>query len=166
MPEYKAIFGTGVKFTYKSILLLGFLALFPNILGAIVIDTGLGFKLHLFQYLIFLAALLYGPFGGLVAGAFGSVYTAIALNNPYIVIGNMILGFFVGYFVKNRKLPVLPAVLLAYSIQLPWLWFTDIYLAAMPLNAVEMVVWALLFGNILWAILAGLTYKRIGKLIE
>ena len=166
MEIYRNIFGMEVKFTYKSIALLSFLAVFPNILGLIVLPTPFGFNLHLFQYLIFAAALLYGPFGGLVSGAFGSVYTALLLNNPYIIFGNIILGFFFGYFAKNKKIHVLPAMFIAYAIQLPWLYVTDIYLAKMPLPAVQGVIIALLASNILWAYLAGKSYKQIGKLIE
>ncbi len=161
MQLYESAFG--IKFSRRSVLLLAFLAVFPNLLGMIVLPTPFGFKFHLFQILIFLAALLYGKYGGATAGAFGSIYTAIALNNPYIVVGNIILGFFTGVFAKRTK--IVFAVLGAYAIQVPWLYFTDL-LAGMAEPVVRGAIVALLFSNIVWAVIAGLTYKRIRSLIQ
>ena len=62
------------------------------------------------------------------------------------------------------KWNVVIAVLAAYLIQLPWLWITDIYLAGMDAGAVKGIVVALLFSNILWALCAKLTTKRIRNL--
>src|SRR3989338_6602954 len=110
-----------LKFNWKTFSLLVFLVIFPNILGMFNINL-FGIRIHFFQYLIFLAAMLYGPLVGALSGAFGSIWTALALNNPYIIIGNIILGLFTGLFFK-KKLNIMLAVLLAYLIQLPWLWF-------------------------------------------
>ena len=132
MHNYGNILDFNIKWTWKTITLLSFLAVFPNILG-LYSTTIFGVRIHFFQYLIFLAAIIYGPSGGLISGAFGSVWTAIALNNPYILIGNMILGFFIGFFIR-LKWNIILAVLTAYLIQLPWLWLTDIYLAHMPVK--------------------------------
>lgn len=161
MYKYKNTFNFNIKWTWKTITLLAFLAIFPNVLG-LFHTTIFGVRIHFFQYLIFLAALVYGPYGGLISGAFGSLYTAIALHNPYIVIGNMLLGSLFGLFVR-LKWNVIMAVLTAYLIQLPWLWVTDIYLVGMPLNVVKGVVVALFISNILWATVAGLTYKKVKK---
>ena len=155
MQLYENLFG--VRFSYRSLLMLAFLAIFPNILGMVVLQTPFGFKLHLFQALIFLAALAYGKWGGATAGAFGSIYIAIALNNPFIVVGNIILGFFTGVFAK--RIHIVLAVLAAFAIQLPWLYFTDLA-AGMPEAAVHGVIIALLFSNIVWAVFAGFAYKK------
>lgn len=154
-----------IKFSAKSVILLMFLAALPNLFGMINMPTVWGFKIHVFQYFIFLAAILYGPVGGVIAGAFGSAFTALALNNPYVMIGNMILGFFVGYFFR-RKWNLILAVLVAYVIQLPWLYYSDIYLAHLPVNIVRGVVIALFFSNIVWGIVTHLTYQPIKKLIK
>ena len=161
MQLYENLFG--VRFSYRSLLMLGFLAIFPNLLGTVVLQTPFGFKFHFFQILIFLAALIYGKWGGAAAGAFGSVYAAIALGNPYIIVGNVLLGFFTGVFAKRTR--IVFAVLGAFAIQVPWLYFTDL-LAGMPEPAVRGVVVALLFSNVVWAAVAGLTYKRIRSLIQ
>jgi len=161
--EYKNIFGFDNEWNLKTISLLAFLAIFPNVFGMLH-TTIFGVRIHFFQYLIFLAAIIYGPIGGAVSGAFGSIWTAVALNNPYILIGNVILGFFVGYFVR-LKWYVMLAVLGAYLIQLPWLWVTDVYLAHMPVKSVRMIVIALLLSNVIWGSIAGLTSRHIKKAI-
>jgi uncharacterized membrane protein len=161
MQLYKNLFG--VEFSFKSVSMLAMLAVFPNLLGMLVLPTPFGFKFHLFQILIFLAAALYGKWGGAVSGAFGSVYTAIALGNPYIIFGNILLGFFTGFFAKRTRLVL--AVLAAYAIQLPWLYYTDL-LVGMPLPAVQGVIIALLFSNIVWAFVAALLYPRIKPLLQ
>ncbi len=153
-----------INWNIKTISLLSFLAIFPNILGLFHI-TILNTRIHFFQYLIFLAAAIYGPVGGMISGGLGSVWTAVLLNNPYIIIGNMILGGLFGIFIR-LKWNVFSAVLAAYFIQLPWLWITDIYLANMPIGVVKGVVVALLLSNMLWAVVAKSSSKYIKKLIH
>lgn len=170
MNIYKGLFGSEFLFTRRGLVLLALLAAFPNLLGMVVLPAPFGFKFHLFQILIFLAAFIFGPFGGAVSGMFGSVYTAAALNNPWIIGGNIILGFFAGYLYRKKvpafaavripalaavRIPAFAAVWLAFAIQLPWLWVTDIYLAGMPVVAVQGVIVALAVSNTLWAVIAG-----------
>lgn len=163
--NYKNIVYFNVKNSWKSVALLTFLAILPNFFGMINFQTQWGFKIHIFQYLIFLAAIIYGPIGGFISGAFGSLFTAITLNNPYVLIGNIILGFFVGLFIRLRWNAVI-AVLTAYLIQLPWLYYSDIYLAHMPIKVVQGVIIALFLSNMLWSIVTLLTYKPIKSLIK
>ncbi len=160
------LFGNEFAVSWRNIMLLGTLAIFPNILGMVVLETPFGFKLHIFQILIFAAALLYGPFGGAVSGGFGSVWTAILLGNPYIIIGNIILGGIVGYLAKNKGVNIITAAMIAFTIQLPWLWFSDIYLAGMPIVVVNGVMWALLISNFIMATLVFIFRKRIRKLVQ
>jgi|GEM_PF-4884292 len=91
----------------KEITLLACLVVLPNLLGLLNIDTGLGFKIHVFQLGIVIAALFYGMSGGLLAGTFGSIYSAIIINNPYIIIGNAILGLAAGYLIARGHHTVL-----------------------------------------------------------
>ena len=161
--NYKNIFNFDINWTWKTISLLGLLAIFPNILGLYSI-TIFGVRIHFFQYLIFLSALIYGPFGGLISGAFGSFYTAMALHNPYVVVGNIILGTLFGIFVR-LKWNIIIAALAAYLIQMPWLWYSDIYLAHMPLAVVKGIVIALFFSDVIWAFVASLTYRQVRDLV-
>lgn len=59
--------------------------------------------------------------------------------NPYILLGNAILGFMTGAFYsrlkKMRVRPIIPqviSVLGAYFVQFPYVYVTDIYLMSMP----------------------------------
>lgn len=163
MHKYNQLFGFDVDFNWKTLTMLAFLAVFPNVLGMLNISF-MGFKLHFFQYLVFVAAFIYGPFGGAVSGAFGSVYSAIVMGNPYIVIGNVILGFFAGLFFRFGWHGVL-AVLGAYLVQMPWLWFSDVYLIGLPTQMVKMIVVALLVSDLIWGALAKYTHKPLKRLI-
>lgn len=158
------IFKFNLSCNWKSIILFSFLLIFPNILG-LFHSTIFGIRIHYFQYLIFIAAIIYGPIGGLLSGMCGSIHTALALNNPYIIIGNMILGFFVGLFYRTNN-RIIISVIIAYLIQLPWLWITDLYFANMHVNIVKGIVVGLLISNIIFAIITKLTYKKIKKIIS
>jgi uncharacterized membrane protein len=165
--EYKKIFSLDDiwKANWKTVTLFSFLAIMPNLLGMINIPTAWGFKIHLFQYLIFVAAAVYGPIGGLVSGGFGSIVSAIMMGNPYILIGNMILGFATGLLFRKGFGLVISAMA-AFAIQMPFLYFTDVYLIGMPTVAVYGIIAALLVSDLLWAIGARYTYKHIKNLTE
>lgn len=152
------------KWNYKTISLLLVLIILPNLLGMINISTLYGFKIHLFQAAIFLAAVIYGPIAGLTSGLVGSFYSAMIMHNPYLMIGNAILGFFVGLFAK--KVNIVWAVILAYLIQLPWLIFTDLYLVHMPAMAINKLIQALALSNIFWAIIVLLIVNPFKKIID
>jgi uncharacterized membrane protein len=153
-------FKFGVEWNYKTVTLFAVLLFLPNLLGMINVGTAIGFKIHFFQIAIFIAALIYGPFGGLLSGLIGSFYSAIIMNNPYIIIGNMILGFFAGYFCRKRFNTIV-AVLLAFCIQLPWIVLTDFYLVGLSMPFIYSLILALLVSNILWAFIAHHSYKPI-----
>jgi hypothetical protein len=154
---YKQLLSFNTQWNYRSISLLAVLVLLPNLLGMINISTHLGFKLHFFQIAIFLAAFIYGPIGGLFSGAIGSVYSAFLMGNPYLVVGNALLGFTAGliarYGMKN-VMHALTAVMLAFLVQLLWLVPTDFYLMHMPAMVLLALVFALLVSNIVWAVAA------------
>jgi uncharacterized membrane protein len=152
--KYDDLFNSDIKLNLKTITMLALLCVLPNLLGLINIVTPFQFKIHFFQIAIFVAAIAYGPAGGLISGGIGSIYSAFIMHNPYIVIGNMILGFFVGLFIKNGFKPVI-AALLAFGIQIPWLVATDIYLVHMPVMAVALLVVSLFCNNIIWAAISG-----------
>jgi hypothetical protein len=161
----KYSFVSDLKWDYKNLTLFVFLAAVPNLLGMLNISTPFGFKLHFFQYAVFLAAIIYGPLGGLVSGTVGSVYSAAIMHNPYIVVGNAILGFFTGLFVRHGIRTVF-AVFLAYLIQLPWLVLTDLYLANLSMVFVSSLVVALALSNLVWAVLASCTAKPVKALLQ
>ena len=111
--------------------------------------------LHFFQAGIFLAGFLFGPFAGAAVGAVVSSYTGLfVINNPWIIFGNVILGFFAAHF-YFRMHPI-KAVLLAYIIQLPYLLITDIFLVGMPMSLVAKIAVLLVFGNVISSAVAGI----------
>lgn len=158
--QYKNLFSFNMKWNFKTISLFIFLLLLPNFLGMLNLSTGIGFKIHFFQYAIFLAAILYGPYGGLLSGLVGSTYSAVIMHNPYLAIGNAIFGFFTGLFIRYG-FKIIIAVLLAYAIQLPWLIITDYYFVHLPVTLIIPLVIALLISNTIWAIAAYYTAKLL-----
>ena len=111
------------------------------------------FKIHFFQLAVFLAAMAYGPWAGLLSGLVGSTYSAVIMHNPYIAVGNAILGFFVGYFYK-KKFSIWNSVAIAFLIQLPWLILTDYYLVGLSSIFITNLVIALIVSNMIWATIA------------
>ena len=153
-------FSFNIKWNFKTISLFIFLLILPNFLGIINLSTKWGFKIHFFQYAIFLAAIIYGPKGGLLAGVIGSTYSAFIMHNPYIILFNALLGFFVGLFIRY-KLNVLLAVILAYMIELPILIGIDHYLIHMPMMIIVPLTISLFISNIIWIIAAKYTSKLV-----
>ena len=164
--QYNNAFTTEVKWNYKSVGMFVFLLALPNLLGMLNISTVWGFKLHLFQFGIFLAAGIYGWKGGLLSGIVGSMFSAVIMHNPYIIVFNAILGFFVGYFITRYNMNTIFAVLLAFVIELPVLILIDYYLVGLSVMFITNLVIALLISNMIWAILAHYTAKPIKVVIK
>ena len=158
------IWDFGINWNFKSITALTSLVILPNVLGMINLGTQFGFKIHTFQVAIFIAAIIFGPKGGLLSGAIGSLYSGFLMSNPYLVIGNAILGFCVGYFAQ--KMNVILAVLLGFGIQLPWLIATDLWLMKMPPSVLGWLVVSLLASNVIWGFLALKLAPKIRSSIE
>lgn len=141
------------------------LAVLPNILGMINIPVAEGFNLHVFQLAIFLAAALYGPVGGLMSGFAGSFYAAFIMGNPYLILGNAILGLCSGLFIK-KGLSLLLAVWLAFIIQLPWLFLTDYYLVGLAAPVIGSLAVSLFLSNTVWALAACLLREPAERYIS
>ncbi|MGB4549018.1 MAG: hypothetical protein WBI10_08890 [Syntrophales bacterium] len=155
----------GVKINGKSITTLFLLVLLPNLLGAIQLSTPWGFKIHFFQFAIFLAAFAFGPIGGMLAGSVGSLCAACLMSNPYILVGNALLGFATGYFIR-RGCSYLFAALLGFALQVPWIVVTDFFLMNLPASFIGGLVIALALSNALWAILAGVSAAPLARYLE
>ena len=151
MPQ--ALTRTEARWNEKTIGALAVLVLIPNILGMINLSTPWGFQIHVFQAAIFLAALLFGRWAGLVAGSVGSLYAAASMGNPFILFGNALLGFFTGHFAERGFRPV-AAAMLAFAIQLPWLAVTDHFLMGHSWSLIGGLAASLAASNLLWAVAA------------
>ncbi|MDA3839426.1 MAG: ECF transporter S component [Candidatus Delongbacteria bacterium] len=135
-----------LKLDAKNISMLIILMALPNVLGMININV-VGFKLHFFQYAIFLAAMMYGSVGGVMAGSVGSVYSAIAMGNPYIILFNGLLGFLFGKFYKGNEYSALAKTL---AIQLPMIFLVDYFIIGLPVKVLTYLVIGLLVTDFIW----------------
>jgi hypothetical protein len=160
----QALTRSEVRWNEKTIGVLIGLALIPNLLGMINLATPWGFKIHVFQAAIFLAALLLGRWAGLIAGLGGSVYVAAALSNPFILFGNALLGFFTGHFTEKGFRPVV-AVMLAFAIQLPWLVVTDHLFMGLSWSFIGALVLSLAVSNLVWAVAAAWAAGPLRRLL-
>jgi len=155
----------GVKVNEKSITTLVILMLLPNLLGALHLSTPWGFKIHFFQYAVFLAAFAFGPLGGLLSGFAGSLQAAYVMTNPYILVGNALLGFSTGYFFR-RGHTYLRSALLGFGVQIPWLVATDYFLMNLPASFIGGLLFALTLTNVLWAVAAGMSAGPLKRYLE
>lgn len=150
------------KTSVVSALTFVMLVIITQVLSFINLPTIYGFKIHLFQVAVFSGAIIFGPITGGLIGGLGSIYSGLLMHNPYLVVGNIILGFFMGLFIKKGIHPVVSA-LLAFAIQLPWLIATDKYLMHMPNLVLKSLVIALLITNTMWALIVSLYYKKLPR---
>jgi len=140
------------------------LIILPCLLSLINVNFAQNWKLHFFPAAVMLAAIVFGARGGLAAGISGSLYTAIFLGNPYIVVGNALFGLLTGIFYKKFD-KIIPAVLLSFACQLPWLILSDYYLAHLPVDFIARLVIVLFLANLLWAALINLGIKPLKKFL-
>lgn len=153
---------TGLKSHRRAALAFGLLVLLPCLLSLINVTFAGNWKIHFFPAAIFLAALSFGPAGGLIAGVTGSLYSAFFLANPYLLAGNALLGFLTGVFFR-RTGRMVPAAMLAFACQLPWLIISDYYFVDLPAVFIAKLAVVLCLGNLLWALLIDLAMKPVKK---
>jgi uncharacterized membrane protein len=159
------------RLTSKLIAFIAVMCALANVLGLfLTIPIGLA-KIHFIQLPIILSGLALGPWIGGLVGLIGAITMAFNLPTPnlYILPGNAILGFFTGllYFrLKRIKIrPLIPqviSVLVAYAIQFPYVYITDVDLMLMPSGYVLTVILpALLFEDVISVLLAHLILFRV-----
>ena len=134
--------------TSKLIAFIAVMCAVANVLGFFTIPIGIA-EIHLMQLPIILTGLALGPWIAGLVGFVGAAVMAFRLRppNPYILIGNAILGFMAGMFysrLKNmRGRPIIPqliSVLGAYIVQFPYVYVTDVYLMPIPSHIVLMLI--------------------------
>ncbi len=153
---------TGLRSHRRAALAFGLLVLLPCLLSLINITFAESWKIHFFPAAIMLAAVNFGPAGGLIAGVTGSLYSAVLLGNPYLVAGNALLGLMTGIFFRKTG-KMIPSVLLAFACQLPWLIVSDYYFVYLPAMFIAKLALVLFLGNLFWALLIDLAMKPIKK---
>jgi hypothetical protein len=165
MTNFSITAESNARLCRKAISVSLLLILLPCLLSLINITFAESWKIHFFPPAIILAAVIFGVGGGVIAGISASLYTALFLGNPYIIVGNALFGMLTALFYKKTN-KIVPSVLLAYLCELPWLILTDYYLVHLPADFIAKLVVVLLLGNILWATLIKLSLKPIRKLFE
>ena len=138
------------------------LIILPCSLSLINLSFAQDWKIHFFSATIILAAVVFGAGGGLLAGLTGSLYSALFLGNPYILVGNALFGVLSGVFYKKNG-KIIPAVMLAYLCQLPWLILSDYYFVHLPAIFIAKLAIVLFLTNTLWAALIHLGINPIKK---
>jgi len=128
--------------------------------------------IHFSQLPIILSGILAGPLMGLITGAVGGIYMATT-RIPFIIGGLAVLGYAAGFLGRRLK-PVLAGVL-AWLIQLPYVFFTDYVwftsLLHMDPNVAMGVVWPIILILAIEAFVCAflaqivITYLRHVKLI-
>jgi hypothetical protein len=144
-----------------AFILLVFL---PFILSLINLTFAQSWKVHFFPAAIILASLIFGAAGGLVAGIAGSLYSALLIGNPYIIVGNALFGLLIGIFYKKTNKIIL-SVVLAFLCELPWLIVTDYYFVRLSAEFIMKLIVVLFLANIFWASLIHLMNKPLRKLL-
>jgi hypothetical protein len=164
MNNYSTNDAAGIKSFPRILAGFVLLLLLPCLTSLININFVQDWKIHFFPAAIILAAVFFGAGGGMVAGIAGSLYSALFLGNPYILVGNALFGMFAGIFYKKTG-SIIIAVLLAFVCELPWLILSDYYLVHLPIAFIVKLVVVLFLTNLLWAALIHAGIKPLRKIL-
>lgn len=158
------------RLTSKLFAFIAVMCAVANVLGFFTIPFGIT-EIHLMQLPIILTGLALGPGAGGLVGFIGAAVMAFRLlpPNPYILVGNGILGFMTGAFYsrlkKMKEKPIIPqviSVLGAYIVQFPYVYVTDVYLMPIPSAIVLTVILPkLLLEDVISVLLAHLILFRV-----
>jgi len=157
------------KTSPRMVAFIAVMAGLANVFGLLAIPVG-PTSIHFMQLPIILTGLAVGAVPGASVGLLGSLVMAFMLPtaNPYIIVGNAILGLFTGLFysrIKNWKVrPVIPqlaSVLAAYLIQAPYVYFTDVYLVSMYPTVVQAILLKLLAEDLVSLFISHIIMFRV-----
>jgi len=155
--------------TTKRIAFLAAMAALANILGLLKLSIG-QLTIHLLQLPIILTGLVLGALAGGAVGLVGAILGALTLSppNPYIIIGNAILGFFTGLLYDRlrgmKTAPIVPqsfALAGAFLLQAPYAYVTDVYLMAIPSAIAQLLLLTLFIEDTLSLLICHVILFRI-----
>jgi hypothetical protein len=145
------------------------MAALANLLGILKLSFG-PVTIHMLQLPIILTGLALGAISGGIVGLVGAIVGAFTLPtpNPYIILGNAILGFLTGLLYSRlrelKTIPLVPqslAVLGAFLVQVPYVYLTDVYFMAIPPPIVQVILLTLLAENIISLLISYVILYRI-----
>lgn len=157
------------KRSSKLVAFVAAMAGLANLFGLLAIPVGLT-SIHFMQLPIILTGLAVGAVPGAFVGLVGSLVMAFRLpmTNPYIIVGNAMLGLFTGFFYSRTKswkarpaIPQLISVIAAYLIQAPYVYVTDIYLMSMPAAVVQAILLMLLAEDLVSLFISHIIMFRV-----
>lgn len=153
----------------KRIAFLAAMAALANLLGLVKVSFG-PITIHMLQLPIILTGLAMGAWSGGIVGFVGAIVGAFTLPrpNPYIILGNAILGFLTGLLYSRlrgmKAIPLVPqslAVLAAFLLQAPYVYVTDVYLMAIPPAIVQIIMVTLFIEDIISLLISHVVLYRI-----
>jgi uncharacterized membrane protein len=145
------------------------MAALANILGLLKLSIG-QLTIHLLQLPIILTGLVLGALAGGAVGLVGAILGALTLSppNPYIILGNAILGFFTGVLYDRlrglKAAPIVPqslALLGAFLLQAPYAYMTDVYLMAIPSAIAQLLLLTLFIEDVLSLLICHIIIFRV-----
>jgi LytS/YehU family sensor histidine kinase len=147
------------------------MAALSNILGLppFILPLGVA-NIHFIQLPIILSGLLLGAFAGGLVGLIGAATMALTLPVPnfYLLPGNAILGFSTGllhtFLAKRKRRPIVShmvSAFVAYLVQAPYVYVTDLYLMRMPQPVVVAIIFTLLAEDLICAFLSHIILYRV-----
>jgi len=160
---------TTTRSTSKQIAFVILMAASANILALFVLPIGV-MSVHFIQIPIILTGFVLGPVAGGLVGFAGATSMALTLPrvNPYILLGNAILGAFTGLFYgrirKSWRRPLVPQILSALGacmVQFPYVYVTDVYLMGMPQPVVMVIIVALFVEDLISIFISHVILNRI-----
>jgi uncharacterized membrane protein len=152
----------GVRLYRRVTVTLTLLIFLPFVLSLMHLTFAQSWKVHFFPAAVILAAMIFGATGGLVAGIAGSLYSAVLLGNPYLIVGNALFGMLTGVFYEKTNKMML-SVLLALICELPWLVVTDYYFMKLSAEFIMKLIVVLFLADMFWAALIQLLDKPLRK---
>jgi hypothetical protein len=151
-----------VKMYRRFAVAISVLIIFPFALSMINLTFAQSWKVHFSPAAVILAAAIFGGAGGLVAGIAGSLYSAVLLGNPYLIVGNALFGVLTGIFYKQTN-QIIISVMLAFICEIPWLIVSDYYFMHLPAVFIAKLIVVLFLADVFWAGLIQLVDNPLRK---
>lgn len=151
------------EFEIRKSYLIALIAIFAAITNVIMIISfpitllGVTSKIHFIQIPILIVSFGIGPIAGSLVGIIGTISMVFSVipANPFIIFYNGLFGFFTGLFFlifKRMKINILVnqfiSVLLAFIIQIPFIWIFNTQIIGIPVIVVQVIILKLLFEDL------------------
>ncbi len=123
-----------MKVTSKLLAFVAVMGSVGNLLGLYAIKLpisapGVSVDFHLSQLPVLLVAVTLGPVWGALTGFLSLIsVTALYIKNPFVPLGNAILGYIAGVVANRRFSPIISGVM-GEVAETPFIWFSILFWA-------------------------------------